>query len=220
MEKRNNSNPAANATCDPGPMQDFCVGINRTYKGAFVNGEFCKNPKEVTVQDFIFTRLNMRRNINTSFGIAANERLITDFQGLNSNGISITRIDLTNPGDVNPIHSHPRSSEIIHVVEGKMLSGFVTGRGNNYTLFAKILKPGQGMVIPLALPHFQMNVGKSPFVAFIFYNSQNPGLLLIPNSVFQTYPPINTSILARTYKIPVKLAMRIQRSFQAEPYKG
>ncbi|KAI4389731.1 hypothetical protein MLD38_001928 [Melastoma candidum] len=48
---------------DPGPLQDFCVAINGTdHAAVFVNGMFCKDPKLVTADDFIFQGLSRAKN--------------------------------------------------------------------------------------------------------------------------------------------------------------
>ncbi|KAL1189598.1 Germin-like protein subfamily 1 member 14 [Cardamine amara subsp. amara] len=39
---------------DPSPLQDFCVAINDLKNGDFVNGKFCKDPKQVKAEDFFY----------------------------------------------------------------------------------------------------------------------------------------------------------------------
>ncbi|KAJ8572692.1 hypothetical protein K7X08_009203 [Anisodus acutangulus] len=42
---------------DPSPLQDFCVAVNDSMAAVFVNGKFCKDPKDVTADDFFRTGL-------------------------------------------------------------------------------------------------------------------------------------------------------------------
>ncbi|PPS05870.1 hypothetical protein GOBAR_AA14776 [Gossypium barbadense] len=53
---------------DPGPLQDFCVAINDTKDGVFVNGKFCKDPKLATAEDFFLPGLNIPGNTSNQVG--------------------------------------------------------------------------------------------------------------------------------------------------------
>ncbi|KAM7256384.1 hypothetical protein ACFE04_012125 [Oxalis oulophora] len=239
----------ANSTCGPGPMQDFCIGVPHSYKGRFVNGEFCKNPKNVTVDDFKFGGINVPGNTTNSYGSSYTAILppglagsipssiyipgglgvtMGPVSGAGAGGLNITTVvgtgaplyagrwDLAAKGGLSPPHAHPRASEIIHITKGKVMVGFVAGRAYGYRLFVKTLKKGQGMVIPHALPHFMVNVGKKSAVTLSFYNSGNPGKIFLGESLFLTNPPIGPNIIAKTLKIAKKWAERTQRRFQAE----
>ncbi|KAH1083289.1 hypothetical protein J1N35_023050 [Gossypium stocksii] len=53
---------------DPSPLQDICVTINDPKTGIFVNGKFCKDPKFVTADDFLFSELNIPRDTSNPVG--------------------------------------------------------------------------------------------------------------------------------------------------------
>ncbi|GLT54748.1 hypothetical protein SLA2020_279210 [Shorea laevis] len=53
---------------DPAPLQDFCVAVNSSVNGVFVNGKFCKDPKLVTANDFFFSGLNIPRGTASQLG--------------------------------------------------------------------------------------------------------------------------------------------------------
>ncbi|KAK0602272.1 hypothetical protein LWI29_031904 [Acer saccharum] len=53
---------------DPSPLQDFCVAINDTKNGVFVNGKFCKDPKLATPKDFFFSGLDIPRKTSNPVG--------------------------------------------------------------------------------------------------------------------------------------------------------
>ena len=74
--------------------------------------------------------------------------------GLNTMGISLARIDYAPSGE-NPPHTHPRATEILTVLEGKLYVGFVTSNPNQ--LFTKELNEGDVFVFPEGLIHFQFN---------------------------------------------------------------
>ncbi|XVF42421.1 hypothetical protein PTKIN_Ptkin01aG0361400 [Pterospermum kingtungense] len=80
---------------DPSPLQDFCVAINDTKTGVFVNGKFCKDPKLATAEDFFFRGLNKPGNTSNQLGSKVTQVMINVLQilGLNTLGISLARID-------------------------------------------------------------------------------------------------------------------------------
>ncbi|URE32851.1 germin-like protein [Musa troglodytarum] len=180
---------------DPSPLQDFCVADYDSKVS--VNGFACMNAKDVTVDDFYFTGLD--KAASTSNELGANITLVNveRLPGLNTLGVAMSRIDYA-PFGLNPPHSHPRSSEILHVAEGTLYAGFVTSntaQGN--LLFAKKLNKGDAFVFPRGLVHFQFNNGDIPAVAFATFGSQSPGLVTAANALFGSKPPIPDYILAR-----------------------
>eukprot|EP00258_Populus_trichocarpa_P033050 XP_024449069.1 germin-like protein subfamily 1 member 7 [Populus trichocarpa] len=182
---------------DPSPLQDFCVAVDET-DGVFVNGKFCKDPKDVTEKDFFSSGLNIPGDTSGRVGSNVTAVNIEKIPGLNTLGISFARIDFA-PYGLNPPHTHPRATEIIVVVEGTLYVGFVTSNlanGDN-RLITKALKPGDVFVFPIGLIHFQFNVGKTKALAFAGLSSQNPGVITIANAVFGSDPPINPDVLGQ-----------------------
>uniref|UniRef100_A0A7C8YUR4 Germin-like protein n=1 Tax=Opuntia streptacantha TaxID=393608 RepID=A0A7C8YUR4_OPUST len=202
---------------DPTQLQDFCVGINDP--NVFVNGLFCKNPMEAKPEDFFFEGLNIPGS--TVNRVGANVTLVSAAQlpGLNTLGISIARIDFAPYGGLNPPHFHPRATEILTVIEGTLYVGFVTSNipndGNKF--FAKLLKPGDVFVFPQGLIHFQLNVGKTPAVAFAALSSQNPGVTTVANAVFGAKPPISVDVLSKAFQLDPIVVKQLQSLFWMSP---
>ena len=118
-------------------------------------------------------------------------------------GISLARLDFA-PYGLNPPHTHPRATEILVVVEGTLLVGFVTSNpppNMKNKLFTKVLNPGDVFVFPEGLIHFQFNIGKSPAFAFSGLSSQNPGVITIANAVFGSEPPISIDVLVKAFQV-------------------
>ncbi|KDP46444.1 hypothetical protein JCGZ_10284 [Jatropha curcas] len=182
---------------DPSPVQDFCVATDDTACGVLVNGRFCKDPQTVTPDDFSYSGFNIAREPSKQLGVRTNLLTVEEIPGLNTNGLSIARIDFT-PGGVNPPHSHPRAAEVMTVIEGALYAGFITSNPC-HRLFAKVFKPGDVFVFPFGLIHFQMNIGKTPAVAIAALNSQNPGEMTLANAVFGAVPSVNPDLLARAF---------------------
>ncbi|KAL2241322.1 germin-like protein subfamily 1 member 13 [Sesamum indicum] len=198
---------------DPDPLQDFCVAVNDSKAAVFVNGKICKDPKTVTSDDFFISGLNKPGNTSNPFGSRVTHAFVDDLPGLNTLGISIVRIDFA-PNGVNPPHEHPRASEILVVLKGKLYAGFITTNPPNPNhknkLFAKILKPGDAFVFPKGLIHFQYNVGKTSAVAIASLNSQNPGIMTIPKAVFGSEPPVRADVLVKSFQVREKLVEYLQ----------
>eukprot|EP01018_Ginkgo_biloba_P028998 Gb_27049 [translate_table: standard] len=183
----------AYCTADPDPLQDFCVG-DLKHKTLYLNGFACKNPEDVTVEDFTYSGIRKPGNASAT-GFAGTSISALQFPGLNTLGMSLVRADFE-VGGVNVPHLHPRATEIGYVVEGTLYSGFVDSENR---LFAKVIHKGDLMVFPRGLVHFQMNVGNGPAVVVGTFNSQNPGLEKLPFTLFGS--GIKDELLHKAFKL-------------------
>ncbi|XP_030477139.1 germin-like protein subfamily 1 member 13 [Syzygium oleosum] len=197
---------------DPSPLQDICVAIDDPKSAVFVNGEFCKDPKQATADDFVFMKFRNPGNTANPLGSKVTPATVLEFPGLNTLGISMARIDFA-PGGLNPPHTHPRGTEVLVVIEGTLLVGFVTSNQLNNTLFTKVLYQGDVFVFPIGLIHFQLNTGKTPALAFAGLSSQNPGVITIANSIFGAKPPISADILTKAFQVDKKVVDDLQAQF-------
>ncbi|KAK3418246.1 hypothetical protein EUGRSUZ_H04201 [Eucalyptus grandis] len=185
---------------DPSPLQDICVATNDLSSGVFVNGKFCKDPNQASADDFLFTGFRNPGNTSNPLGSKVTTAFVDQFPGLNTLGISMARLDFA-PGGLNPPHTHPRGTEVLVVVEGTLLVGFVTSDQLNNTLFTKVLYKGDVFVFPIGLIHFQLNIGNTYALAFAGLSSQNPGLITIANAVFGAKPPISADVLTKAFQV-------------------
>ncbi|XP_022926685.1 putative germin-like protein 2-1 [Cucurbita moschata] len=194
---------------DPTPLQDFCVAdLNSPVK---VNGLVCKDPKHVEPKDFFGSGLSVAADVNNSAGSQATPVGVAQIPGLNTLGISLVRFDFAPHGIIAP-HTHPRATEILTVLEGTVLAGFVTSIPDN-RLITKTLNKGDVFVFPVGLIHFLQNVGKGHAVGLAALNSQNPGVIPIANSVFGSHPDIPTDILAKAFQTDAAIIANIQAKF-------
>ncbi|XP_058773107.1 putative germin-like protein 2-1 [Vicia villosa] len=194
---------------DPSPLQDFCVAINDTKDGVFVNGKFCKDPKLATANDFFFSV--KEGNTSNSLGSKVTPVAVNEILGLNTLGISLARIDFA-PRGLNPPHTHPRGTEILIVLEGTLYVGFVTSNPQN-RLITKVLNKGDVFVFPIGLIHFQLNVGYGNAVAIGGLSSQNPGVITIANAVFGSNPKISSEVLTKAFQVDNKIVDNLQKQF-------
>ncbi|KAK3418244.1 germin-like protein subfamily 1 member 7 [Eucalyptus grandis] len=197
---------------DPSPLQDICVATNDLSSGVFVNGKFCKDPNQASADDFLFTGFRNPGNTSNPLGSKVTTAFVDQFPGLNTLGISMARLDFA-PGGLNPPHTHPRGTEVLVVVEGTLLVGFVTSDQLNNTLFTKVLYKGDVFVFPIGLIHFQLNIGNTYALAFAGLSSQNPGLITIANAVFGAKPPISADVLTKAFQVDKKVVDYLQAQF-------
>ena len=164
-----------------------------------------------TADDFFVSGLDIPGNTENQLGSSVNLVNVDKFAGLNTLGISIARIDFA-PNGVNPPHTHPRGTELLIVLEGTLLAGFVTS-DPDYRLFTKNLNQGDAFVFPMGLIHFQMNMGETNAVALSSFSSQNPGLITIANAVFGSNPPINPIVLIKAFQVDKNVVDYLQKIF-------
>ncbi|KAJ0794549.1 hypothetical protein HanPI659440_Chr04g0140441 [Helianthus annuus] len=150
---------------------------------------------------------------NTHNDVGSNVTSVTVAQlpGLNTLGISMVRIDFA-PWGINPPHTHPRATEILTVIEGRLLVGFVTSNPEN-RLITQVLEKGDVFVFPQGLIHFQKNVGNGYALAIAGLSSQNPGVITIANAVFGSNPDIDVDVLAKAFQVDIKVVQQIQSKF-------
>uniref|UniRef100_A0A2P2QNZ5 Germin-like protein n=1 Tax=Rhizophora mucronata TaxID=61149 RepID=A0A2P2QNZ5_RHIMU len=158
-------------------QQDFCVADLTAADGPA--GYPCKKPAKVMVDDFIFSGLVVG-NTSNLIKAAVTPAFVSTFPAVNGLGISIARLDLA-PGGVIPMHTHPRGSEILVVVQGTICAGFIS---SDNAVYYKLLNKGDVMVFPQALLHFQVNSGMGAALAYVSFSSPSPGLQILDFALF------------------------------------
>jgi quercetin dioxygenase-like cupin family protein len=184
---------------------DFCVADYTAPNGPA--GYSCKSPENATADDFVYHSLNTSGNITNIFNASATVASDSTFPGLNGLGITIGRLDF-GVGGVIPLHTHPRASELIVVIEGTLLAGFVS---TNNVAYIKTLYKGDIMVFPQGLLHFQINVGDSNALAFVSLGSANPGLQILDTALFSSNLP--SEVIAATSFIDIDEVRKLKGIF-------
>lgn len=195
------------AASDPDPLQDFCVADLSS--PIFINGFPCKDPDKVTSNDFTFRGLRKQGNLSSSFGAPLQTAFVTNFPGINTQGISWARLDFAPNGGLNVPHWHQRATEILFCQEGQLLVGFVDTKNK---LWSTVLHKGDITVFPRGLMHFQLNVGKTPAMAQLSLNSQAPGRSDIGPSTFNK--DVINQILEKAFSLDAEVVNRLKSFFQ------
>ncbi|CAH2044485.1 unnamed protein product [Thlaspi arvense] len=198
---------ASVAVADSNMLQDVCVAdLSNAVK---VNGYTCKDSTQVTPEDFYSQGLASAAATNTPTGSVVTGANVEKLPGLNTLGLSMSRIDYA-PNGLNPPHVHPRASEIIYVLEGQLNVGFVTTAGK---LIAKNIKKGDVFVFPKGLLHFQKNTANAPASVIAAFDSQLPGTQSLVASLFGALPE---DILAQSFQIKPKQIKKIKSRYPAK----
>ncbi|MED6169206.1 hypothetical protein PIB30_019317 [Stylosanthes scabra] len=184
---------------DPDILSDFIAPEGVSVDGKFFTYTGMRSFVQQTAPPSYFTYLRASKD---------------EFPALD--GLSVTTIILGfRPGDVSPPHTHPHASELLLVVQGSLLVGFVDTNNN---LFTKKLETGDMFVFPKGLIHFQLNEDTSnPAISVSSLGSSSPGLILVPNNLFNTSATIDDTILALSFKTNVSTIQLLKKALST-PY--
>jgi len=163
----------------------------------------------VTANDFFSNVLATPGNTGNAVGSAVTSANVEKLPGLNTLGVSVSRIDYA-PWAVNPPHIHPRATEVIFVLQGSLDVGFVTTANR---LYARIVCAGEVFVFPRGLVHYQRNNGGGPAAVLSAFDSQLPGTQPVAEALFGASPPVPTDVLARSFQIDGGLVEAIKSKF-------
>ncbi|KAK1571401.1 hypothetical protein Q3G72_016353 [Acer saccharum] len=193
------------SAADPDSLQDVCVAdLTSAVK---INGFPCKS--NISEVDFFSDILSKPGATNNTFGSLVTGANVQKVPGLNTLGVSLSRIDYA-PGGINPPHTHPRATEVVFVLEGKLDVGFITTAN---VLITKSIKKGDMFIFPKGLVHFQKNNGKLPAAVIAAFNSQLPGTQSIGATLFAASPPVPDNVLTKAFQIGTKEVQKIKSRF-------
>ncbi|KAK8547278.1 hypothetical protein V6N13_097991 [Hibiscus sabdariffa] len=169
---------------------DFCVGDLSAPQGPA--GYSCKEGEAVTVKDFVFSGFRVAGNTSNVMKAAVTPAFSTQFPGVNGLDVSLARLDLA-VGGRTAMHTHPEATEVLIIIQGTLCAGFISSTNKVYLTS---LHEGDVMAFPQGLTHFQINVGKTPALAFASFSSTSPGIYFMDYAWFANDLP--TQILQET----------------------
>lgn len=127
--------------------------------------------------------------------------------GINTLGLSMVRADVAVGGVVVP-HTHPRATEMLFVVQGRLNAGFVD---TSNKLFSANIKAGDVFVFPKGTVHYQLNIGSTPALMIVAFNSQNPGTSIVHQATFASNPAIPKKVLSKAFNITFQEVEKIRK---------
>ncbi|BBN19652.1 protein MpCupin102 [Marchantia polymorpha subsp. ruderalis] len=140
------------AAADPDPLTDVSPNAN----------------------DFVIRSVFKNADVSSGSGGQRAALSTSKFPAIESQGITVVQFNMT-PCGLNRPHTHPRATEILSMLSGVPLqAGFVDTAGKAWI---ELLYPGDIIVFPRGLLHYELNVGKKTAFYLSALNSQNPGTL-------------------------------------------
>ena len=123
---------------------------------------------------------------------------MVEFPALNGQSVSYAVLQYPT-GSLNPPHTHPRSAELLSLVDGNLEVGFVDTTNK---LFTQTLQAGDMFIFPKGLVHYQYNADPTnPAIEISAFGSANAGTVSLPKTLFATN--IDDTILAKSFKTDV-----------------
>ncbi|XAR60152.1 hypothetical protein NMG60_11033407 [Bertholletia excelsa] len=154
---------------DADTLSDFIASSSATVDGSF----------------FTFTGIRGPLDANNPPNFEVTKAGLAEFPALNGQSVSMAVLQFP-AGGINPPHTHPRSAELLLVVEGSLKFGF-------------------------GLVHYQYNSNdEDQATAVSAFGSANAGTVSIPTTLFTT--GIDDIVLAKAFKTDVPTIQKIKAS--------
>ncbi|KAH7655179.1 Germin protein, partial [Dioscorea alata] len=136
---------------------------------------------------FTFTGLRniiWSRNTPSNMPFKVTKVTNDEFPALNAQSVSYALLQYAPDGFIAP-HTHPRSAELLIVLQRCLKVGLVDSTNE---LFTQILQTGDFFVFPKGLVHFQINLAsRYPIVALLAFSSANAGTIQLPRALFANF---------------------------------
>ncbi|PON37281.1 Germin [Trema orientale] len=183
---------------DPDIVTDFVVPANAT-KG--VDGSF-----------FTFTGLRSLVGEDPPATFKVSKVSLAEFPALNGQSVGYAVLEYP-AGTTNPPHIHPRSAELLFLIDGTLEVGFVDTTNKLYT---QSLQTGDIFVFPKGLVHFQYNSDPQNYaLAISAFGSANAGTVSLPNTLFVS--GIDDNVLAISFKTDVATIQKLKAGLAPKP---
>ncbi|ERM97741.1 hypothetical protein AMTRI_Chr11g154900 [Amborella trichopoda] len=175
---------------DPDILSDFILPANITNP----EGNF-----------FTFTGMRVVVGSNPPPNFKVTKATKAEFPALDGQSVSYAVLQFPS-GGVNPPHTHPRSAELLFLVQGSLEVGVVDTTGK---LYAQTLQTGDMFVFPKGLVHYQYNSNAQyPAMALSAFGSASAGTVSVPTTLFTS--GISDDVLAKSLKTDVATIQKLK----------
>ncbi|CAL5090293.1 unnamed protein product [Urochloa decumbens] len=172
------------------------------------------DPAQINGTFFTYTRLiSGLAGDNTAGKFTVSKATAAEFPALLGQSVSFAAL-VYEPGTVNPLHIHPRASELLVVVQGPLLVGLVDGGA----VHTAPLEAGDAFVFPKGMVHWQLNNGSGVARAFSAFGSASPGTVSLPAALFET--GIDDAVLERSFCTDEATVEELKHDLQPAPGPG
>ncbi|XP_050371003.1 germin-like protein 9-3 [Argentina anserina] len=175
--------------------------------------DFIKPTPNATVDANYFTFTGMRGLVGTTPAtFSVSKATSAEFPAIFGQSVSYAVLRFPS-GTVNPLHTHPRSAELLFLVNGTLEVGFVDTKNN---LFTQTMQTGDLFVFPKGLVHYQYNAdAQNPALAISAFGSASAGTVSIPSTLFTTN--IDDNVLALSLKTDVATVEKLKAGLTQKP---
>ncbi|KAK0605914.1 hypothetical protein LWI29_032137 [Acer saccharum] len=186
------------SAADPDITSDFVIPSNVTTP---VDGNF-----------FTFTGFRALVGAPLPPDFKVTKASMAEFPALNGQSVSVAVLEFP-AGTINPPHTHPRSAELLFLIQGSLQVGFVDTTNK---LFSQTLQAEDMFVFPKGLVHFQYNAdAQKPAIAVSGFGSASAGTVSLPATLFNT--SIDDTILAKAFKTDVATIQALKAGLAPKP---
>ncbi|CAL5065582.1 unnamed protein product [Urochloa decumbens] len=169
------------------------------------------DPAQINGTFFTYTRLiGGLAGDDTAGKFTVSKATAAEFPALLGQSVSFAAL-VYEPGTVNPLHIHPRASELLVVVQGPLLVGLVDGGA----VHTAALEAGDAFVFPKGMMHWQLNNGSGVARAFSAFGSASPGTVALPAALFET--GIDDAVLERSFRTDEATVEELKHDLQPAP---
>lgn len=130
------------------------------------------------------------------------------FPALRGLGVSYSILEYY-PETTNPVHTHPRGTELLYLIKGQLDVGLVDTSNKLYT---QTLQEGDVFVFPKGLLHYQINLSPNVARAISAFSSSNPGTLSLPSALFSSGIP--SVELETAFKVKAEVIHELESVFK------
>lgn len=149
-----------------------------------------------SADDLVFTGL---RNLpeQPSGVVKVNTAFVAGFPALQGTGLSGSIVKY-GPNSFNAIHTHPRGSELLTLVSGTVVAGVIDTANR---LFVKALYPGDFIIIPIGLLHFQINYSNETATAVAAFSNPSAGRVSVGRAIFNSSPHLDETFVEQFFQL-------------------
>ncbi|RWR74045.1 putative germin-like protein 9-2 [Cinnamomum micranthum f. kanehirae] len=164
-------------------------------------------PPSINVVDgnfFTYTGMRGILDADTPATFNVTKATMAELPALNGQSVSSAVLRYPAGGSVNPPHTHPRSAELLLLIDGTLEVGFIDTTNKLYT---QTLQIGDVFVFPKSLFDRLEYIPKISIYKFGLMNA-SAGTVSVPSSVFAS--GIDDAILAKSFKTDVATIQKIK----------
>ncbi|KAG6669660.1 hypothetical protein CIPAW_01G259400 [Carya illinoinensis] len=200
-------------------ISSFAIIQMATAGDADIPSDFIIPQNVTTVDGNFFTFIGLRSIVgsNPPPTFKASKASLVEFPALNGHSVSYAVLQFP-AGTTNPPHIHPRSAELLFLVDGTLQVGFVDTTNK---LFNQTLQTDP-RAVNLGDPnfqHLQYNAdANNSALAISAFGSANAGTISIPNTLFTT--GIDDTILAKSFKTNVATIQALKAGLTRAVHPG